>query len=66
MEQVRQEVEASNKVMEEVETRLHLEIQVDIQARQLFLEFSNWILTHMSALGILRPGFYTEFRAGSI
>ena len=30
------------------------------------LEFPNWILTHMRALGNLRPGFYTEFRAGSI
>ncbi len=46
--------------------RRHLEIQVDIQARKLYLEFSNWILTHMRAFGILRPGFYTEFRAGSI
>ena len=43
--------------------RRHLEVQVDIQARKLYLEFSNWNLTHMRALGISRPGFYTEFRA---
>ena len=46
--------------------RRHLEIQIDIQARKLFLEFPNWILTHMRALGILILGFYTEFRAGLI
>ena len=46
--------------------RRHLEIQVDIQARKLYLEFSNWILTHMRDIRILIPGFYTEFRAGSI
>ena len=46
--------------------RRRLEIQVDIQARKQFLEFSNWNLTHTKALGILRPGFYREFRAGSI
>ena len=46
--------------------RRHLEIQVDIQARKLYLKFSNWILTHMRDIRILRPGFYTEFRAGSI
>ena len=46
--------------------RRHLEIQVDIQARKLYLEFPNWILTHMRDIRILRPGFYTEFRAGSI
>ena len=46
--------------------RRHLEVQVDILAGELYLEFSNWILTHMRALGILIPGFYTEFRAGSI
>ena len=46
--------------------RRHLEVQVDIQARKLCLEFSNWILTHMRALGILRPWFYTEFQAGCI
>ena len=46
--------------------RRHLEIQVDIQARRLFWEFSSWILTHMRDVGTLRPGFYTEFRAGSI
>ena len=44
----------------------HLEVQVDILAGELFLEFSNWMLAHMRALGILRPGFCTEFRAGSI
>ena len=43
----------------------HLEIQVDIQAREIFLEFSIWILTHVRDIRILRPGFYTEFRAGS-
>ena len=43
-----------------------LELQVDIQARELFWEFSNWILTHMRDIWILRPGFYTEIRAGSI
>ena len=46
--------------------RRHLEIQVDIQARKLYLEFPNWILTHMRDIRILIPGFYTEFRAGSI
>ena len=45
--------------------RRHLEVQVDILAGELCLKFSNWILTHMRALGILRPGFYTEFRARS-
>ena len=44
----------------------HLDIRVDILAGELYLEFSNWNLTHMRALGILIPGFYTEFRAGSI
>ena len=38
----------------------------DILARELYLGFSNWNLTHMRALGIWTPGFYTEFRAGSI
>ena len=46
--------------------RRHLTVQVDSQARKLFLEFSNWILTHMRALGILIPGFYTEIWTGSI
>ena len=46
--------------------RRHLEVQVDILAKELYLEFSNWILTHMIALGILTPGFYTEIRAGLI
>ena len=46
--------------------RRHLEIQVDIQAKKLYLEFPNWILTHMRALVILIPGFYTETRAGLI
>ena len=46
--------------------RRHLEIQVDIQARKLFLKFSNWILTHMRDIRILIPGFYTELRVGSI
>ena len=46
--------------------RRHLEVQVDILAGELYLEFSNWILTHMRALGILIPGFYTEIRAGLI
>ena len=46
--------------------RRHLEIQVDIQARKLFLEFPNWILTHVGDIRIWIPGFYTEFRAGSI
>ena len=46
--------------------RRQLEIQVDILAGELYLEFSNWMLTHMRVLGILRPGFYTEFRAGLI
>ena len=41
--------------------RRHLEIQVDIQARKLFLEFSNWILTHMRDVRILRLGFYIKF-----
>ena len=42
--------------------RRHLEIQVDILAGELYLEFSNWNLTHMRALGILIPEPYTEFR----
>ena len=42
------------------------EVQVDILAKELYLQFSNWILTHMRALRILTPGFYTEFRVGSI
>ena len=46
--------------------RRHLEVEVDIQARKLCLEFSNWILTHMGALGILIPGFDTGIRAGLI
>ena len=44
----------------------HLEVQVDILAGKLYLEFSNWILTHMRDIGSLIPGFYTEFQAGSI
>ena len=39
--------------------RRDVEFQVDIRARTLFLEFSDWTLTHMRALRILRPGFYT-------
>ena len=46
--------------------RRHLEIQVDVQARKLYLEFPNWILIHMRDIRISRPGFYTESRAGSI
>ena len=46
--------------------RRHLEVQVDIQARKLYLGFPNWILTDMRALRILGPGFYTEFPAESI
>ena len=38
----------------------------DILARELYLEFSNWNLTHMRALGILIPEFYTEMGAGLI
>ena len=45
--------------------RRHLEIQVDILARELYLEFPNWNLTHMRDIRTLIPGFYTEFRAGS-
>ena len=41
--------------------RHHLEAQVDILAGKLYVEFSNWNLTRMRALGILMPGFYTEF-----
>ena len=37
--------------------RRHLEAQVDILAGKLYLEFSNWILTHMRALRILIPEF---------
>ena len=44
----------------------HLEIEIDIQAKKLVLEFSNWILTHVRDIRILRLGFHTEFRAGSI
>ena len=46
--------------------RRHLEVQIDILAGELYLEFSNWSLTHMRDIRILRPGFYTEFRAESI
>ena len=46
--------------------RRHLEIQVDILAGELYLEFSNWTLIHMKGIGTLIPGFYTEFRAKSI
>ena len=46
--------------------RRHLEIQVDIQARKLYLEFSNWNLTHIRALGTLGPGLYRGLRANSI
>ena len=35
-------------------------IQVDILARELYLEFSNWILTHMRDIWTLRPGFYSR------
>ena len=38
----------------------------DILARELYLEFSNWNLTHMKALGNLIPGFCTEIQAESI
>ena len=44
----------------------HLEIQVDVLAGALYLEFSNWNLTHMGDIKILIPGLYTEIRAGSI
>ena len=46
--------------------RRHLEAQVDMQARKLSREFSNWNLTHMRDIWTLRPEFYTEFRAGLI
>ena len=46
--------------------RRHLEVQVDILAGELYLEFSNPILIHTRDIGILTPEFYTEFRAGSI
>ena len=36
---------------------IYISIQGGIQARKVFLEFLNWILT---------PGFYTEFRVESI
>ena len=39
--------------------------KVDILARELYLEFSGWIWTHMGALRTLRPGFYTVFRCAS-
>ena len=39
-------------------------LQVDIQARELHLEFSNWISTHMRDIWTVKPGFYTEFQAG--
>ena len=44
----------------------HLEVQVDILAREPYLEFSNLIFTHMKDTWTLTPGFYTEFRAGSM
>ena len=37
--------------------------KVDILARELYLEFSGWIRTHMGALRSLRPGSYTVFRS---
>ena len=46
--------------------RRHLEIRVDILAGELYLEFSNWNLTHMRDIWIPRLGFYTEFPAESI
>ena len=46
--------------------RRHLEFPPDVLARELYLEFPNWNLTHMRDIWTLRPGFYTEFRAGSI
>ena len=46
--------------------RRHLEVEVDILAGKLYLEFSNWILTHMRDMWTLTPGFDTEFRAQSI
>ena len=39
--------------------------KVDILARELYLEFSGWIRTHMGALRTLRPGSYTVFRSAS-
>ena len=39
--------------------------KVDILARELYLEFSGWIRTHMAALRTLRPGSYTVFRSTS-
>ena len=39
-----------------------MDIQVDILARELYLEFSNWNLTYMKDIWTLRPGFYSEFR----
>ena len=39
--------------------------KVDILARELYLEFSGWIWTHMGALRTLRPGSYTVFRSAS-
>ena len=46
--------------------RRHMEIQIDILAGELYLKFANWNLTHMKDIWTLRPGFYTEFGAGSI
>ena len=39
-----------------------MDLQVDILARDLYLEFSNWNLTYMKDIWTLRPGFYSEFR----
>ena len=46
--------------------RRHLEIQVDILAKELYVEFSNCNLIHMRDTGSWIPGFYTEIRAGLI
>ena len=45
--------------------RRHLEIQVDIQARKLLLDFSLGFGVVVRDLAEWRPGFYTEFRCAS-
>ena len=39
--------------------------KVDILARELYLEFSGWIRTHMGAIRTLRPASYTIVRSAS-
>ncbi len=44
--------------------RRHLEIQVDIQARELLLKVFLRFWVVVRDIGEWRPGFYSEFRCG--